>query len=92
MIEVIEAISEFKQKKSSWSEVKLPDGEGNKHVRNIVGTNKLHANCLNNGECCGEAIATLMIPGNICSRSRIRKKELEKMKVNQIVTQETILN
>jgi len=61
-------------KKPDWLRVKLPTGEGYRHVRNLVTENKLHTicesgNCPNMGECWGAGTATFMILGNICTRS-----------------------
>jgi lipoic acid synthetase len=64
----------FKRNKPDWLRVKLPIGEGYKHVRNLVDTHKLHTicesgNCPNMGECWGAGTATFMILGNVCTRS-----------------------
>src|SRR5438105_2622266 len=61
-------------KKPDWLRVRLPTGEGYRHVRALVDTHKLHTicesgNCPNMGECWGEGTATFMILGNICTRS-----------------------
>jgi lipoyl synthase len=61
-------------KKPNWLRVKLPTGEGYKHVRGLVTEHKLHTicesgNCPNMGECWGAGTATFMILGNICTRS-----------------------
>ncbi len=61
-------------KKPNWLRVKLPTGEGYKHVRGLVNEHKLHTicesgNCPNIGECWGAGTATFMILGNICTRS-----------------------
>jgi lipoyl synthase len=61
-------------KKPDWLRVKLPTGEGYKHVRGLVTDHKLHTicesgNCPNMGECWGAGTATFMILGNICTRS-----------------------
>ena len=63
-----------KIKKPNWLRVKLPTGEGYRHVRGLVDTHKLHTicesgNCPNMGECWGAGTATFMILGNICTRS-----------------------
>jgi lipoic acid synthetase len=68
------ANGETKIKKPDWLRVKLPTGEGYRHVRSLVDTHKLHTicesgNCPNMGECRGEGTATFMILGNICTRS-----------------------
>jgi len=65
---------ETKVKKLDWLRVKLPTGEGYRHVRSLVDTHKLHTicesgNCPNMGECWGEGTATFMILGYICTRS-----------------------
>lgn len=66
--------TETRVKKPNWLRVKLPTGEGYRHVRSLVDTHKLHTicesgNCPNMGECWGEGTATFMILGNICTRS-----------------------
>ena len=68
------AVPEQKQKKPDWLRVRLPVGEGYKHVRSLVDTHKLHTicesgNCPNMGECWGAGTATFMILGNVCTRS-----------------------
>ncbi|RYD55766.1 MAG: lipoyl synthase [Sphingobacteriales bacterium] len=65
---------ETRVKKPNWLRVKLPTGEGYRHVRGLVDTHKLHTicesgNCPNMGECWGEGTATFMILGNVCTRS-----------------------
>mgnify|MGYP003329835306 CR=1 FL=1 len=65
---------ETRIKKPDWLRVKLPTGEGYRHVRGLVDTHKLHTicesgNCPNMGECWGAGTATFMILGNICTRS-----------------------
>ena len=57
-----------------WLKVKVPYGEGYAEVRKLVSEFKLHtvcesAHCPNMGECWGAGTATLMILGNICTRS-----------------------
>jgi lipoic acid synthetase len=57
-----------------WMKMKLPSGEDYSRVRNIVDRYKLHTictsgNCPNIGECWGRGTATLMILGDICTRS-----------------------
>ncbi len=66
--------AEARVKKPDWLRVRLPTGEGYKHVRSLVTNHKLHTicesgNCPNMGECWGEGTATFMILGNICTRS-----------------------
>lgn len=65
---------ETRVKKPDWLRVKLPIGEGYRHVRGLVDNHKLHTicesgNCPNMGECWGAGTATFMILGNICTRS-----------------------
>ena len=66
--------TESRIKKPNWLRVKLPTGEGYRHVRSLVDDHKLHTicesgNCPNMGECWGAGTATFMILGNICTRS-----------------------
>jgi len=66
--------NEQRLKKPDWLRVRLPIGEGYRHVRSLVDTHKLHTicesgNCPNMGECWGAGTATFMILGNICTRS-----------------------
>jgi lipoyl synthase len=61
-------------RKPSWLRAKLPSGPGYSAVRELVDSNKLHtvcqsAQCPNLGECWSRGTATLMILGNICTRS-----------------------
>ncbi|MBL0911022.1 MAG: lipoyl synthase [Bacteroidia bacterium] len=63
-----------RRKKPEWLRVKLPVGEEYKQVRKLVSDYKLHTicesgNCPNMGECWGAGTATLMILGNVCTRS-----------------------
>ena len=60
--------------KPSWLRAKLPGGPGYTAVRKLVDEHKLHtvcqsAQCPNLGECWSRGTATLMILGNICTRS-----------------------
>ncbi len=60
--------------KPPWLKVKLPSGENYRFVRQVIDENRLHtvcesAHCPNMGECWGAGTATLMILGNICTRS-----------------------
>lgn len=60
--------------KPPWLKVKLPSGENYRFVRRIIDENRLHtvcesAHCPNMGECWGAGTATLMLLGNICTRS-----------------------
>lgn len=61
-------------KKPVWLRAKLPSSAKYREVRGIVDENELHtvcqsAQCPNMGECWSRGTATLMILGNICTRS-----------------------
>lgn len=61
-------------RKPEWLRAKLPTSNEYKAVREIVDTNDLHtvcksAQCPNMGECWSRGTATVMILGNICTRS-----------------------
>lgn len=61
-------------KKPPWLKVSLPTGEPYQKIRNLIHDNNLHtvcesAACPNRGECWSRSTATLMILGNICTRS-----------------------
>ena len=61
-------------RKPNWLRAKLPSGPGYAAVRGLVDTHKLHtvcqsAQCPNMGECWSRGTATVMILGNICTRS-----------------------
>jgi len=61
-------------RKPSWLRAKLPTGPGYSSVRKLVDDNQLHtvcqsAQCPNLGECWSRGTATVMILGNICTRS-----------------------
>ncbi len=60
--------------KPIWLKAKLPTSERYREVRSVVESNKLHtvcqsAQCPNMGECWARGTATLMILGNVCTRS-----------------------
>lgn len=60
--------------KPEWLKVSLPTGEGYKRIKNIIAENRLNtvcesAACPNRGECWSSRTATLMILGNVCTRS-----------------------
>lgn len=62
------------QRKPSWLRAKLPSGPGFTATRQLVDKNHLHtvcqsAQCPNLGECWARGTATVMILGNICTRS-----------------------
>lgn len=70
----VEYTAEGKIRKPDWLRVKLPVGEEYKKVRKIVSDHKLHTicesgNCPNMGECWSAGTATVMILGNVCTRS-----------------------
>lgn len=61
-------------RKPDWLRAKLPTSKEYKEVRGIVDSNALHtvcksAQCPNMGECWSRGTATVMILGNICTRS-----------------------
>jgi len=61
-------------RKPSWLRAKLPTGPGYAAVRKLVDDSSLHtvcqsAQCPNLGECWSRGTATVMILGNICTRS-----------------------
>jgi len=61
-------------RKPTWLRARLPSGPGYTAVRQLVDEHKLHtvcqsAQCPNLGECWSRGTATLMILGNICTRS-----------------------
>jgi lipoic acid synthetase len=61
-------------RKPAWLRAKLPGGAGYAATRGLVDTNSLHtvcqsAQCPNLGECWAHGTATVMILGNICTRS-----------------------
>ncbi len=60
--------------KPAWLRAKLPGGAGYESVSRLVSAQRLHtvcqsAQCPNIGECWSRGTATLMILGNICTRS-----------------------
>ena len=61
-------------RKPSWLKVKLPAGPGYTRVRAVIDEHRLHtvcesAKCPNMGECWGRGTATIMILGDVCTRS-----------------------
>ena len=61
-------------RKPAWLRAKLPSGPGYSAVRKLVDEHQLHtvcqsAQCPNLGECWSRGTATVMILGNICTRS-----------------------
>ncbi len=64
----------MKSRKPNWLRAKLPSGKGYSAVRKMVDDNQLHtvcqsAQCPNMGECWSRGTATVMILGNVCTRS-----------------------
>src|SRR5271156_556777 len=60
--------------KPSWLKVRLPTGAPYQRLKDIISSNNLHtvcesAACPNRGECWSKSTATLMILGNVCTRS-----------------------
>jgi lipoic acid synthetase len=60
--------------KPDWLKIQLPTGPNYANVKKIVRGHQLHTicedgNCPNMGECWGVGTATLMILGNVCTRS-----------------------
>jgi len=65
---------ESKISKPDWLKVKIPSGQKTSEVRKNITEHKLHTicqsgNCPNQAECWGAGTATIMILGNICTRS-----------------------
>src|SRR5436190_603145 len=61
-------------RKPSWLKMKMPGGEGYSNLLRLVNDQKLHtvcqsAKCPNMGECWSAGTATLMILGDVCTRS-----------------------
>jgi lipoic acid synthetase len=60
--------------KPDWLKVSLPTGSAYKQMKELITTQKLNtvcesAACPNRGECWSRSTATLMILGNVCTRS-----------------------
>jgi len=61
-------------RKPDWLKIKLPAGVEYSEVKKNIKENRLHTicesgNCPNQTECWGAGTATLMILGNVCTRS-----------------------
>ena len=74
MNEKVSIKKESKISKPDWLKVKLPAGVKSSEVRKNITGHKLHTicqsgNCPNMAECWGAGTATIMILGNICTRS-----------------------
>src|SRR5437762_1647055 len=66
--------SPVSNRKPSWIKAKLPGGEGYARLLHLVNEKRLHtvcqsAKCPNMGECWSAGTATLMILGDVCTRS-----------------------
>ena len=64
----------IRKKKPAWLRAKLPGGPGFRETRDLVEKYKLHtvcesAKCPNLGECWERGTATMMILGDVCTRS-----------------------
>ena len=62
------------RRKPSWLRAPIPGGDGYLRLRKLVAENQLHtvcqeATCPNMGECWSRGIATIMILGEVCTRS-----------------------
>jgi lipoic acid synthetase len=62
------------RRKPDWIRARVPAGDGFERLRDIMATHNLHtvcqeANCPNMGECWNRGTATIMILGDICTRS-----------------------
>ena len=62
------------RRKPSWLKMKMPAGERYVQLRHLVDSHRLHtvcqsAKCPNMGECWSAGTATLMILGDVCTRS-----------------------
>ncbi|HVX83887.1 MAG TPA: lipoyl synthase [Phycisphaerae bacterium] len=73
---LVETKPEYAQpgKKPSWLRVKLPAGPAYAALRQTIDSHKLHtvcesAKCPNMGECWARGTATVMILGDVCTRS-----------------------
>ncbi|MFT4646288.1 MAG: lipoic acid synthetase [Planctomycetota bacterium] len=69
-----EAKQQSRIRKPEWLKIQLPKGKKATDVRKNINEHNLHTicesgNCPNQGECWGEKTATLMILGNVCTRS-----------------------
>jgi lipoyl synthase len=63
-----------RERKPSWLKMKMPAGEAYARLKNLVDSHRLHtvcqsAKCPNMGECWSAGTATLMILGDVCTRS-----------------------
>ena len=61
-------------KKPDWLRARVPGGEGYQRLKSIIDQHRLHtvcqeASCPNMGECWSRGTATIMILGDVCTRS-----------------------
>lgn len=69
-----ETPTDFRKRKPDWIRAKLPGGEAYQELRQLITENNLHtvceeAKCPNLGECWARGVATIMILGDVCTRS-----------------------
>lgn len=67
-------LTQYAPSKPPWLKMKMPGGPGYARLLNLVNEKKLHtvcqsAKCPNMGECWAAGTATLMILGDVCTRS-----------------------
>ncbi|MFG0331259.1 MAG: lipoyl synthase [Phycisphaerales bacterium] len=65
---------DFRKRKPSWIRAKLPGGPEYRQLRANIDEHRLHtvceeARCPNLGECWSRGVATIMILGDVCTRS-----------------------
>ena len=65
---------DFRQRKPPWIRARLPGGEKYHDLRRLITSHNLHtvceeARCPNMGECWADGVATIMILGDVCTRS-----------------------
>lgn len=63
-----------RRRKPDWLRARLPGGAGHDRLRSIIDEHRLHtvcesAKCPNMGECWSRGTATIMILGDVCTRS-----------------------
>ncbi len=73
-LKIIEASISGVVRKPAWLKMKMPGGENYARLLNLVNDQRLHtvcqsAKCPNLGECWNSGTATLMILGDVCTRS-----------------------
>lgn len=71
---ILDAAPNTMGRKPAWLKMKMPGGEGYSKLKKLVRENNLHtvcesAKCPNLGECWSAGTATLMILGDVCTRS-----------------------